>query len=92
MLEVALRVRERAHHRGGGDRDRATRVLIVVTLGASLVLASVAASVAPGLRIPGPYRAVGLIVMWLGLAIRIWAIDQGRLLAQPAGATQDKVG
>jgi protein-S-isoprenylcysteine O-methyltransferase Ste14 len=32
------------------------------------------ASVAPSLRIPGPYRAVGLIVMWLGLVIRIWAI------------------
>ncbi|HYY89538.1 MAG TPA: isoprenylcysteine carboxylmethyltransferase family protein [Chloroflexota bacterium] len=74
VLEVGLRVRDRAHHKGGGDRDRATRVLIAVTLGASLVLASVAASVAPAPRISGPYRAVGLIVMWLGLAIRIWAI------------------
>jgi len=74
LLEAGLRVRERVQHRGGGDRDRSTRVLIAVTLGASFVLASVAASVTPSLRIPGPYRAVGLILMWLGLAIRIWAI------------------
>jgi protein-S-isoprenylcysteine O-methyltransferase Ste14 len=43
-------------------------------LGAAFALAIVVASVAPSLRIPGPYRAVGLIVMWLGLAIRVWAI------------------
>jgi hypothetical protein len=48
--------------------------LIVLTLGASFGLAPAVASVAPSLRIPGPYRAVGLIVMWLGLVIPIWAI------------------
>ena len=71
---MSLRVRDLAHHRGGGGRDRATLILIGVTLGGSFVFASVAASVAPSLRIPGPYRAVGVIVMWVGLAIRVWAI------------------
>ena len=74
LLEMGLRVSERVHHRGGGDRDRGTRILTVLTLGAAFGLAPVVASAAPSLRIPGPYRAVGLIVMWLGLAIRIWAI------------------
>jgi protein-S-isoprenylcysteine O-methyltransferase Ste14 len=74
LLEVGLRVRERAHHRGGSDQDRATRTLIGVMLGGAFVLASVAASVAPSLPAPGPYRAVGLIVTWLGLVIRVWTI------------------
>jgi hypothetical protein len=38
-------------------------------LGAVFLLAMVAASMAPSLLIPGPYRVVRLIVMWLGLAI-----------------------
>jgi protein-S-isoprenylcysteine O-methyltransferase Ste14 len=74
LLELGLRVRDLARHRGGSAQDRATRILIGVTLGAALALASVATSRAPSLRIPGPHRAVALIVMWLGLAIRVWAI------------------
>jgi protein-S-isoprenylcysteine O-methyltransferase Ste14 len=74
VLELGVRVRERAYGRGGGSRDRGTRILIVVTIGAAFVLAAVVGSAAPSLRIPGPYRAVGLIVTWLGLAIRVWAI------------------
>jgi protein-S-isoprenylcysteine O-methyltransferase Ste14 len=74
VLELGLRVRERLQGRGGAARDRATRVLIAVTLGTAIALAAVAASWATALRIAGPYRAAGLIVMWLGLAIRFWAI------------------
>ena len=71
VLELGLRVRERLQGRGGAARDRATRVLIAVTLGAAIALAAVTESRA---RAAGPYRAAGLIVMWLGLAIRVWAI------------------
>src|SRR5262245_12486468 len=74
MFELGLRVYERVHHRGGSGRDRATRILIAIALGASFGLASVAASAAPSLRIPGPYRAIGLIAMWLGLGLRIWSV------------------
>ena len=38
------------------------------------MLAMWTANVAASQRIPGPYRAAGVIVMWLGLAIRVWAI------------------
>ena len=74
LLELSLRVRERVQSRGGTAHDRATRILIAAALGSAIALASVAAKVAPSLRMPGPHRAAGLIVMWLGLAIRVWAI------------------
>jgi protein-S-isoprenylcysteine O-methyltransferase Ste14 len=74
VLELGLRVRERLQGRGGGARDRATRVLIAVTLGIAVAVAAVTASRATAPRIAGPYWAAGLIVMWLGLTIRVWAI------------------
>lgn len=74
LLELGLRVTERVHGRGGSDRDRGTRMLIAVTLGGAIALALVSRSVGPTLRIPGPHRPAGLTVMWLGLAIRVWAI------------------
>jgi protein-S-isoprenylcysteine O-methyltransferase Ste14 len=74
VLELGVRVRERLQGRGGTARDRATRVLVAVSLGAAIALAAGTASWAPALRIAGPYRVAGVIVMWLGLAIRIWAI------------------
>jgi protein-S-isoprenylcysteine O-methyltransferase Ste14 len=74
VLELGLRVRERLQGRGGAARDRATRVLIAGTLGTAIALAAATASGATALRIAGPYRIAGLVVMWLGLAIRFWAI------------------
>ena len=74
LFELGLRVRERVQSKGGTARDHATRILIAAALGSAIVLASAAAKVAPSLGIPGPYRAAGLIVMWLGLAIRVWAV------------------
>ena len=49
-------------------------MLIALTLGAAIGMAAAAASVAPGLRMPEVVRALGVIVMWLGLATRVWAI------------------
>ena len=51
--------------------DRATRALIAVAIGVAIVLAVVSASRG---ATAGAYRAAGLIVMWLGLAIRVWAV------------------
>jgi protein-S-isoprenylcysteine O-methyltransferase Ste14 len=45
-----------------------------MTLGAAIVAALAARSVAPELRMPGPLRMAGVLVMWLGLALRVWAI------------------
>jgi protein-S-isoprenylcysteine O-methyltransferase Ste14 len=74
VFELALRVRERLAGKGSVARDRGTRALIAVTLGAAIALAVVTASRSTGPRIAGPYRSLGVIVVWLGLAIRVWAI------------------
>ena len=74
LLEVGLRVREAVQGKGGRKRDRGTRVLIAGSLGAAIALASVAASVAPTLGVPVAVQAVGVVVMWLGLGIRFWAV------------------
>ena len=71
LFELGLRVRERLQGRGSAARDRATRVLIAVAIGAAIVLALVSASRGATAI---AYRAAGLIVMWLGLAIRVWAV------------------
>jgi protein-S-isoprenylcysteine O-methyltransferase Ste14 len=74
VLELGLRVRERLQGKGGAARDRATRVLIAITLAPAVVLAVMTASRATAPPISGPHRAAGLIVMWSGLALRVWAI------------------
>jgi protein-S-isoprenylcysteine O-methyltransferase Ste14 len=74
LLELTVRVREAVQGKGGRERDRGTRVLIAITLGAAIGLAGAAASVAPSLGMPGAARVIGVIVMWLGLATRVWAI------------------
>jgi protein-S-isoprenylcysteine O-methyltransferase Ste14 len=74
LVEVGVRVREGAHGQGGADRDRGTRVLIAMTLGATIAAALGARSVALELRMPAPLRMAGVVVMWLGLALRVWAI------------------
>src|SRR5215218_7134457 len=56
VLELGLRVRERLQGRGSGARDRATRVLIAVTLGAAIAVGAVTASQATAPRVAGPYR------------------------------------
>jgi protein-S-isoprenylcysteine O-methyltransferase Ste14 len=70
LLELGVRVRERLQGRGGAARDRATRLLIAAALGVAIAVAVVTASPRTG----GWYRVAGLLAMWLGLAIRIWAI------------------
>src|SRR4029450_169170 len=59
LVEVGVRVREGVQGKGRPDRDRATRVLIVMTLGAAIVAALGARSVAPTLGMPEPLRMGG---------------------------------
>ena len=70
LLEVFLRVRDVVSGRGRGDRDRATRILIGVAAGLAIAAASAGT---PG-RIPTGYGIAGAIVMWTGLAVRVWAV------------------
>ena len=81
-LELTLRVRDRARGTGGTGRDRGTRALnfalIVVAVVAADALASVIGKHSP-LRIPGAGShgwsiIAGLVIIWLGLVIRVWAV------------------
>ena len=74
LLELSVRIREGVQGKASRTRDRGTRVLIAITLGATIGLAAAAASLAPSLQMPAALRAFGVIVMWLGLATRVWAI------------------
>jgi protein-S-isoprenylcysteine O-methyltransferase Ste14 len=74
LLELSVRVREAVQGKGGPARDRGTRVLIAITIGAAIAAASVADSIVPSLRIPLAGQVAGVTVMWLGMAIRVLAI------------------
>ena len=74
LLEAGLRVREAVQGKGRRNRDRGTRVLIAISFGAAIGAASIAASVVPSLRIPVAVQVFGVIVMWVGLATRVWAV------------------
>jgi protein-S-isoprenylcysteine O-methyltransferase Ste14 len=70
LLEVVVRVREAVAGRGHRGQDRFTRLLIAVSLGATIALVLLARAAAPALGA----RIAGVAVMWLGLALRAWAI------------------
>jgi protein-S-isoprenylcysteine O-methyltransferase Ste14 len=73
LLEGGVRVREGIEGKGRRDRDRGTRVLVALTLGGAIGVALAARS-AQALRTSVPPRTAGLVVMWLGLGLRVWAI------------------
>jgi hypothetical protein len=70
---------ERTTARTGGDSsaDRGTKGLVVGALAAAIVLGWWAARAVPGARLPGNgwiWVAVGVALMWLGIALRLWAV------------------
>ena len=55
VFELGVRVRERLGGRGSAARDRGTRALIAITLGAAIALAVVIGSRSTGPRIAASY-------------------------------------
>ena len=72
MLELGVRVRESVQGKGRRDRDRGTRVLVALTLGAAIGTAAAHPWRSPWTS--AAPRAAGIVVMWLGLGLRAWAI------------------
>jgi protein-S-isoprenylcysteine O-methyltransferase Ste14 len=75
-FEVSLSVRDRRRGQGGTGRDRGTRLLISLLIPVAALLAALTAA-----KVPAPWTAVGNAVivagtalMWLGLAVRAWAV------------------
>jgi protein-S-isoprenylcysteine O-methyltransferase Ste14 len=76
-LELVLLLRDRARAKGGTTDDRGTRVLNFVLVLAAVVAADVTAAVAgpqSPLRMAGWTVDAGLVIAWLGLGLRLWAI------------------
>jgi protein-S-isoprenylcysteine O-methyltransferase Ste14 len=74
VFEIGLRVREARQGKGGRARDRGTRVLIALSIGVAIFAAAGAPNAAPGLDSAVAVQVVGVGVLWLGLAVRIWAV------------------
>jgi protein-S-isoprenylcysteine O-methyltransferase Ste14 len=80
-LEIGLVVRDLIRGTGDTAQDRGTRRLIAIVTGASFVLTGVVARALrnqsalwlPGGRTDAPL-VIGLILMWAGLALRVWSI------------------
>jgi protein-S-isoprenylcysteine O-methyltransferase Ste14 len=81
-LEIALLVRDRRRGTGGTGADRGTRavnfILIIAAVVAADVIASVSGSRSPlwltGAGAHGWPVIAGLVIIWAGMAIRIWAV------------------
>ena len=75
-FEILLIVRDRRHDRGRADADRGTRLLNAFLVVGTVVVAGDLSSTARGLVVPDPvwFRSVGLVVVCLGFALRVWAI------------------
>jgi protein-S-isoprenylcysteine O-methyltransferase Ste14 len=78
VLEAGLLIRDRVRGRGGTARDRGTMWLNIIVITVAVVAAGI---------LTGAFKnaaawqfgstglsAAGLLVMWAGLAVRIWAI------------------
>lgn len=87
VLELGLIRRDRRRGTGSTERDRGTRTLNFVLVIAAVVLADVLGAVIgkhSPLWLPGAGRTgagpagwpviAGLVVIWLGLATRVWAV------------------
>jgi protein-S-isoprenylcysteine O-methyltransferase Ste14 len=76
FFEVLLIVRDRVHGRGHADADRGTRLINALLVVGTVVVAGDLSTAVHVLAVPDPtwFRAVGLVIVCLGIALRVWAI------------------
>ena len=75
-LEMGLVVRDLVRHRARLGSDRGTRGIVAVSLGASIFVGILLRRWVPVLDTPAPevFAVAGLVVIWAGLAVRVWAV------------------
>jgi protein-S-isoprenylcysteine O-methyltransferase Ste14 len=76
VFEVSLLVRDVVRRKARLGQDRGTRLIVVLTLGASILIGGLVRSRVPALDTPVPdaFTAAGIVVTWVGLAVRVWAV------------------
>jgi protein-S-isoprenylcysteine O-methyltransferase Ste14 len=75
-LEIGLAVRDLVRRKAALGTDRGTRAIVALSLGGSIVLGVLVPGWLPALNTPAAkaFVVVGIIVIWLGLAVRVWAV------------------
>jgi protein-S-isoprenylcysteine O-methyltransferase Ste14 len=75
-LELGLLVRDLARRKAGSRQDRGTRAVISAALAGSIWIGILLPGWLPWLDLPAPgaFAAAGLVLIWVGLAVRIWAV------------------
>jgi protein-S-isoprenylcysteine O-methyltransferase Ste14 len=74
--EGGLLVRDLVRRKGRLGLDRRTRVVVSLTLAGSIWIGILLRGWVPALDTPAPnaFAAVGVVVIWVGLALRVWAV------------------
>jgi protein-S-isoprenylcysteine O-methyltransferase Ste14 len=75
-LEVGLVVRDLVRRKGRRGRDRGTRAIVSLSLAGSIWTGILLRGWVPALDTPAPhaFAAAGIVVLWVGLAVRVWAV------------------
>jgi protein-S-isoprenylcysteine O-methyltransferase Ste14 len=75
-LEIGLVVRDVVRRKARLERDRGTRALVALSLGGSIFIGLLLHQWLPALNEPAAtvFAVVGIVVIWLGLALRVWAV------------------
>jgi protein-S-isoprenylcysteine O-methyltransferase Ste14 len=75
-LEVGLVIRDLVRRRARLGQDRGTRAIVALSLGVSIFVGTQMRRWVPALDTPAPeaFAVAGLVVIWVGLAVRLWAV------------------
>jgi protein-S-isoprenylcysteine O-methyltransferase Ste14 len=75
-LEVGLVARDLVRRKGRLGRDRGTRVIVSLSLAGSIWIGILLGGWVPALDTPAPgaFAAAGVVLIWVGLAVRVWAV------------------
>jgi protein-S-isoprenylcysteine O-methyltransferase Ste14 len=76
VFEIGLLIRDLVRRKVRTGRDRGTRLMVSMALYGAIVFGSLASGWVPALATPAPglFAFAGLAVIWIGLAVRGWAV------------------
>jgi protein-S-isoprenylcysteine O-methyltransferase Ste14 len=75
-FEMGLLIRDLVRGKARVGRDRGTRLIVSVSMMGAIALGWVVGGWLPALATPAPrvFAIAGLAVLWIGLAVRVWAV------------------
>ena len=75
-FELSLLVRDLLRRRASSSRDRGTRTIVSMFFYAAVLLGVLMPVWVPALDTPAPraFAIAGIVVFWLGLGLRVWAV------------------